>query len=95
MATNPGALPTTTNTGDSSPQLAGGFGACDTAKPCSAVPTLQEADAAGNTSDVDVDQQLLPKSAGGDSFPDIPLPDIPLPDVPLPEAFPDDSVGKK
>jgi len=30
-----------------------------------------------------VDQQLLIKSAGGNSLPDVPLPDIPLPDVPL------------
>jgi len=50
-----------------------------------AVPTLQEAEAAGNTSDVDVDQQLLIQSAGGDS----------LPDVPLHEARPAGSVGKE
>ena len=56
--------------------------------PRPAVPTAREAMAAGNTSDgvkdvhVDVDQQLLIESAGGDS----------LPDVPLPEARPDGSV---
>jgi len=60
-------------------------------KPCPAMPTLREAEAARNTSDVDVDQQLLGKSAGAESLPDVPLPDIPLPDVllpnlPLPEA---------
>jgi len=49
------------------------------------VPFLQEAWAAGNTSDVDVDQPLLIESAGGDSLPDVPLPDVPLPDVPLPD----------
>jgi hypothetical protein len=59
-------------------------------KPRPAVPTQREAEAAGNTSDVDVDQQLLIESAGGDS-----LPDVPLPDVPLPEARPDGSVGEE
>jgi len=68
-------------------------------KPRPAVPTLREAEAAGNTSDVDVDQQLLIESAGGDSLPDVPLPDVPLtdvplPDVPLPEARPDGLVGE-
>jgi len=48
-------------------------------------PTLQEAEAARNTSGVDVEQQLLGESAGGDSLPDGPLPDVPLPDVPLPD----------
>jgi hypothetical protein len=60
-----------------------------------AVPTQREAEAAGNTSDVDVDQQLLIESAGGDSLPDVPLPNVPLPDVPLPEARPDGSVGEE
>jgi hypothetical protein len=50
--------------------------------------------AAGNTSDVDVDvdldQQLLIESAGGDS-----LPDVSLPDFPLPEASLDGSVGEE
>jgi len=55
--------------------------------------------------DVDVDQQLLIESAGGDSLPDVPLPDVPLPDVslpdvplanvPLPEPRPDGSVGEE
>jgi len=54
-------------------------------KPHPAVPTQREAEAAGNTSDVDVDQQLLIDSAGGDS----------LPDVPLPEASPHGSVGEE
>jgi hypothetical protein len=53
-------------------------------------PTLREAEAAGNTSDVDVGQQLLGESAGGDS-----LPDVPLPDLPLPEARPGSSVGEE
>jgi hypothetical protein len=69
-------------------------------KPCAAVPPLREAKAAGNTSYVDVDQQLLIESAGGDSLPDVilpdvTLPDVHLPDVPLPEAHPDGSVGEK
>jgi len=63
-------------------------------KPRPAVPTLREAEVAGNTSDVDVDvdvdQQLQIESAGGDS-----LPDVPLPNVPLPEARPDGSVGEE
>ena len=54
-------------------------------KPRPAAPTLREAEAAGNTSDVDVEQQLLGESAGGDSLPDVPLPDVPFPDVPLPD----------
>jgi len=59
-------------------------------KPRPAVPTLREAEAARNASDVDVDQQLLGESAGGDS-----LPDVPHPDAPLPEARPDGSVGEE
>jgi hypothetical protein len=59
-------------------------------KPRPAVPTQREAEAAGHTSDVDVDQQLLIESAGGDS-----LPDVPHPDVPLPKARPDGSVGEE
>jgi hypothetical protein len=59
-------------------------------KPHPAVPTQQEAEAAGNTSDVDVDQQLLIESAGGDS-----LHDVPLPGVPIPEARPDGSVHEE
>jgi len=69
-------------------------------KPRPAVPTLREAEAAGNTSDGDVNQQLLIESAGGDSLsdvplPDVPLPDVPLPDVPLPEVRSDGSVGEE
>jgi hypothetical protein len=75
-----------------------------------AVPTFQEAEAAGNTTDVDVNQQLLIESAGGHCLsdvplphvplqdvplPDIPLPDVPLPDVPVPEVRPDGSVGEE
>ena len=76
-------------------------------KPRPAVTTLREAEAAGNTSDVDVEQQLLGKLSGCNSvadvhlpdvplldlpLPDNPLPDVPLPDVTLPEARPDRSV---
>jgi len=74
------------------------------------VPTLQEAEAARHTSDVDVNQQLLIESPSGDSLSDVPRPDIPLPDVhlpdfpipdvpfhnvPLPEAGQDGSVGEE
>jgi hypothetical protein len=70
-------------------------------KPRPAVPTLQEADAARNTSDVDMDEQLLIDLVGGDSLPNVPLPyvplpnvprpKVPLPNVPLPQACPDGS----
>ena len=43
-------------------------------KPCPPVPTQREAEAARNTSDMDVDQQLLNESVGGESLPDVPLP---------------------
>ena len=55
-------------------------------KPRPVVPTLREDEAAGNTFDVDVDQQLLIELAGGDSLPDVRLPDVPLPDVSLPDV---------
>jgi hypothetical protein len=65
-------------------------------KPRPAAPTLREAEAAGNSLDVNVEQQLFGESAGGDSLsdvrlpdirlPDIHLPDVPLPDVPLPDV---------
>jgi hypothetical protein len=73
-----------------------------------AVPTLREAETAGNTSDVDVDQQMWIELAGDNGLPDVllpndplpddPLPDVPLPNVPLPnlplsEALPDASIG--
>jgi hypothetical protein len=54
-------------------------------KPRAAAPTLREAEAAGNISDVDVEQQLLSELAGGDSLPNVRLPDFHLPDVPLPD----------
>jgi len=70
-------------------------------KPCPAAPTLGEAEAAGNTSDVNVEQHLVGDPAGGDSLPEdpvpddhlpnhplpvLPLPDVLLPDVPLPDV---------
>jgi hypothetical protein len=74
-------------------------------KPRPAARTLQEAEAAENISDLDVEQQLLGEAASGhslpnDRLPDVPLPDVsfsdvPLPDVPLPEAHPVGSVGKE
>jgi hypothetical protein len=50
-------------------------------KPRPAVPTFREVEAAGNTSDVDVHQQLLCQSGCGNSPPDVTLPNVPLPDV--------------
>jgi len=55
-------------------------------KPRPAGPTLWEAAAAGNTSDVDVEHQVLGESARGDSLPDVPILDVPLLDVPLPDV---------
>jgi len=55
------------------------------------VPPLREAVAAGKSSDVDADRQLLSESAGGDSFHNVPVPNVPLPDVPLLEESPDGS----
>ena len=63
--------------------------------PRPAVPSRRDADVAGNTSDVNVDQQLLGGSVGGDILPDIPVPNISFPDVPLPEVHPDGSVGEE
>jgi hypothetical protein len=67
------------------------------------VPILQDGEAAGNTSDLEVDQHRLGVSVGGDILLNVPLPnshfhdvppsDGPLPDVPLSQASPDDSVG--
>jgi hypothetical protein len=52
-------------------------------KPRPAVPTWREAEESGNTSDEDVNLQLLIESAGGDSLPDVPLPNVPLPEARL------------
>ena len=51
-------------------------------KPRPVAPTLREVEAAGNTSDVDVEQQLLGESAWANGLPNCTLPDLPLPDVP-------------
>jgi hypothetical protein len=79
-------------------------------KPRPVVATRREAVAAENTTDVDVEQQLLGELANGDGvpdgpvpdvphldvpLPDVPRPDVPLPDVPFPEARPDGSVGEE
>jgi hypothetical protein len=69
-------------------------------KPSPVASTLPDAEAAGNTLDVDMNQHLLSESAAGDSLSDVPLgkvhlPDVPLPNVPLPEVLPDDSVGEE
>ena len=67
--------------------------------PRPAVPTLRETEATCDTLDVyvdvDVNQQVLIESAGGDSLPDIPLPYVPRPDVPLPKVCPNGLVGQK
>jgi hypothetical protein len=52
-------------------------------KPRPAVPALRQADAARNTSNVDVDQQQVGDLAGANSLPDVPLPKVPLPKVTL------------
>jgi hypothetical protein len=59
-------------------------------KPRQVVPTPCKAVEGGNTSNVDVDLQLLGKSAGGDSLPNVPLPN----NVPT-EARLDRLVGEK
>jgi hypothetical protein len=64
-------------------------------KPGPAVLSLQKAEAARNTLDVDVDQQLLGKSACGDNLPELPLPNVPLPNVPLPNVPLPDIVGEQ
>jgi len=66
-----------------------------TETPCTAVPNLRIAQGAGNTSDVDVDQQLLTEWAGGDSLHNVHLPKIPPADITLLEAQPDGSVGEE
>jgi len=43
---------------------------------------------------VDVEQQLLGKSASGNSLPNVPVADVPVTNVPLPRARPDGSDGK-
>jgi hypothetical protein len=54
------------------------------------VQTLSEVTAAGNLSDVDVEQQLLGEWPDGNSHPTVRPPDVPLPDIPLPDIpFPD------
>jgi len=58
------------------------------------VPTVQEAKAAGNTSDGDLEQQQLGDSAGGDSHPDVSLPDVTLADVTGPEGLVECSDGQ-
>jgi hypothetical protein len=60
-----------------------------------AVPALREAEAARNTSDVDVDQQRLIESADGDSFPDVPFLDFAIPDGTLCEVRPDRFEGEE
>ena len=53
-------------------------------KPRPAAPTLREAVASRNSSDVDAEEQLLNQLAVGNNLPDVPLPDVPFPDVHLP-----------
>jgi len=51
-----------------------------------AVTSLGDAKAAGNTSEDDVEEQLLSMLASGESLTNVPLPDVPPPDVALPES---------
>jgi hypothetical protein len=55
-----------------------------------ALPTLGEAEAAGNTYGVNVDEQLVGESAGDEWLSDVHLPNIPHADANL-----DSSAGKK
>jgi len=69
-------------------------------KPRPVMPTLREAEAARNTTNLDVDHPLPIQSAAGANLPDVAppdvaLPDVLLPDVPLPEVRPDGSVGEE
>ena len=80
-ATHPRASPTTDNSGDSYHQWDRDFWACDGTKTSPSGANSVRAEAAGNTSDVDVEQQLLGESAGGDSDPAAHLPDVHLRDV--------------
>jgi len=59
-------------------------------KPHLAVSTLRDTEAAGITSDGDMNQQLVIELAGGDSFSE-----VPFPDVPLPNARPECLVGEE
>jgi hypothetical protein len=92
-ANKPATSPITTNAGKSFPQSVVVVGLVMTQKPRPPVPSLREPVVSGNTSDVNVEQQLLGKSAGGNSLPAVPVPDIPLPNVPLPKAPMHSSVG--
>ena len=47
---------------------------------------MRDAEAAGNTADVNNDLQLLSESACGDRLADVPVPDVSLPDVPPPNS---------
>jgi len=53
-----------------------------------AVPNLGKAEPAGNASNVHLAQELLGKSAGGDSPADVILPDVSFPAVSVPEVRP-------
>jgi hypothetical protein len=83
-----------TKSGDLPSQCTGASGVCDATNSHRAVPTVRQSEAATNASDVDVDQQLLRKSAGGDRLADVPLPNVPLPDAYLTEGSQDGSVGE-
>jgi hypothetical protein len=56
------------------------------------VPQLGEAEDNRNTSDVDVDQQLLGEFTRGHNFPNVPPPEIPLSDVSRAEVRSDGSI---
>ena len=55
-------------------------------KPHPAMTTRRDANAAGNTSDIDMELEILCESAGGNNFNNSPLTDVSLPDVPLPNV---------
>jgi hypothetical protein len=59
------------------------------------VPTVHAAQFPRNTSVVDVTQDLLRESSGGDSLPDVAPPHIPHSEARLPEVHQDDSGGEE
>jgi len=72
-----------------------GLGLVIMQKPCLAALTVRDAEAAGNTSDVDVYQRQVGGSACSYSLSYAPLPDVPLSNMPHREAHPDALVGEK
>jgi len=71
------------------------FGLLMLQNPHLAVPTLNEAEAAGTTSHVDVDQQPLGESAGGNRLPNVLLPSIHLWEACLDSSVEEQSTSRR